>query len=168
MRLLPTIALAAALALAAPLAAQGTATSAPSSASPDAERAAVLQVVTGLFDAMRTRDTAAMRSAFDSGVVLLSVGRTREGLPVVRRDAIGNFIASIPGAPAGKKLDERIYSPEVRIDGGLATVWTQYDFYLGDTFSHCGVDALMLGKTQGGWKIISLADTRQREGCPKR
>ena len=38
----------------------------------------------------------------------------------------------------------------------------------GEQFSHCGVDAFQLAKYQEGWKVVTLADTRQREGCPKR
>lgn len=159
------------LAFATPAAAQSaSAGSSPassgSSASPEARE--VVQVVTRMFDAMRARDTAAFRSVLDSGAVLLSVGRTREGTPVVRRESMDDFVKGIAGAPAGKLLDERIYDPEVRIDGGLATVWTEYDFYLGDSFSHCGVDAFMLARLADGWKVIAISDTRRRDGCPAR
>jgi hypothetical protein len=47
-------------------------------------------------------------------------------------------------------------------------VWTEYDFHLGDKFSHCGVDAFHLLKTSAGWKVVALSDTARREGCPKR
>jgi hypothetical protein len=53
------------------------------------------------------------------------------------------------------------------VDGPLAMVWTGYAFYAGPRFSHCGVDAIMLGRTTAGWRILSLADTRQRTGCPE-
>ncbi|MEI2720897.1 MAG: hypothetical protein V9E87_12310 [Gemmatimonadales bacterium] len=62
-------------------------------------------------------------------------------------------------------LDERIYDPEIRIDGGLATVWTFYAFFVGERLSHCGVDAFQLARTSEGWKIIALADSRQTTGC---
>jgi hypothetical protein len=45
-------------------------------------------------------------------------------------------------------------------------VWTRYAFYAGEQFSHCGVDAIQLGWTVDGWRIVALADTRRREGCP--
>ena len=47
----------------------------------------------------------------------------------------------------------------------LASVWVPYEFYLGDKFSHCGVDAFHLARFEDGWKIIGLADTQRREGC---
>ncbi len=122
----------------------------------------VLAVVKGLFDGMRTRDTALIRRSFAPGTVLGGVpaaGKPAEFLPV---DA---FIASIARAPAGMLLDERIYDPEIRIDGGLATVWTFYAFYVGERLSHCGIDAFQLARTSEGWKVIALADTRQTAGC---
>jgi hypothetical protein len=41
-----------------------------------------------------------------------------------------------------------------------------YSFYLGDKFSHCGVDAFLLARDGTEWKVVSLADTRRRQGCP--
>ena len=51
------------------------------------------------------------------------------------------------------------------MDGNLANVWVYYEFYAGDKFSHCGVDNFQLGRTDAGWKIILLADSRRRQGC---
>ena len=63
---------------------------------------------------------------------------------------------------------ERAWNPEVRVEGTLATVWAEYDFHFVSTFSHCGVDAVQLLRTGSGWKIVSIADTYQREGCVRR
>jgi hypothetical protein len=35
---------------------------------------------------------------------------------------------------------------EVQIDDNLAAVWTEYEFYVGKNFSHCGVNAFQLVK----------------------
>ncbi|MBK7596184.1 MAG: nuclear transport factor 2 family protein [Gemmatimonadetes bacterium] len=151
------LALAALLILAVP----GSA-SAQQPAAPAGAHDSVMAVVKGLFDGMRTRDTALMRRSFAPGTVLGGVpaaGKPAEFL------AVDAFIGSIAKAPAAMLLDERIYDPEVRIDGGLATVWTFYAFFVGDRLSHCGVDAFQLARTSGGWKIIALADTRQQTGC---
>ena len=68
----------------------------------------------------------------------------------------------------GPVLDERIYNPIVEVSGPLASVWTEYDLFVGEEFRHCGVDALHLALTDDGWKIVHLADTRVTDGCPKR
>ena len=133
-------------------------------AAPD-ERAAVLAVVQRLWDAMKARDTAMARSVFDSSA-MLSRAVTRNGESRVQLTPVSAFLEAL--SHATEPWNERMYSPEVRIDGSLATVWTEYDFSLGDKFSHCGVDAFQLLKTSAGWKIVALADTARREGCAKR
>jgi hypothetical protein len=143
------------LLLAGPAAAQ--------SAADPAERE-VLAVIQELFDGMRARDTARMRATLHPGARLVSAGM-RQGAPDVRVDAIDGWLAGIAGAAPGAVLDERLRNTVVRVDGGLASVWTEYLFYVGERLNHCGVDALHLVRTAAGWKIIDLADTRRREGC---
>jgi hypothetical protein len=128
---------------------------------PAEEEAAVRQVVQRLFDGMRARDTAAMASVFHAEARLYGLtpaGDVQVTLP-------SSFVAGIAGAPADLLLDEVLHDTEVRIDGPLATVWTYYDFFAGDDFSHCGYDAIQLLKVSGEWKIVALADTRRRSGC---
>ena len=160
-----------AVTLAAEAGAQGGGTQAgaprATAARQDSVRREVLAVVQQLFDAMRARDTARMRTLFDTGATLVAAG-ARGGGPGMQRMTVSQFIAAIAGAPAGRVLDERIYAPEVRVDADLATVWTEYDFYVGDQFSHCGVDAFQFARTAAGWKIVALADTRRPKGCPRR
>jgi hypothetical protein len=125
-----------------------------------ADHDAAYAVVTRLFDGMRTRDTASMRAAFAPGAMLQSVSATG-----IRVDAIDAWIGSVANAPAGLVLDERLANPVVQVDGRLASIWVDYWFFAGDRFSHCGVDAFVLARTEATWQIISVADTRQREGC---
>lgn len=149
----PFVRLAALVALAAlagaPVAAQ----------SPDHE--AAYQVITRLFDSMRARDTAAMRSAFVPNASMQSL--TASG---VKFDAVDGWINSIGRAPAGLLLDERLANPVIHVDGDLANVWVDYWFFAGDRFSHCGVDAFLLAKQGGTWKVFSVVDTRRTQGCP--
>ena len=128
------------------------------------ESAAAMAVVTRLFDAMRAGDTAAVRATFAPGTALQSALVGRDGVPVVRATAIDDFVKSIGARPAGTVLDERLRNPVVHVDGPLAQVWVEYGFFVSGTFSHCGVDAFTLAKGSAGWRIIAIADTRQREG----
>jgi hypothetical protein len=125
-----------------------------------ADHEAAYAVITRLFDGMRTRDTASMRAAFAPGVSLTSVSASG-----VRTDAIDAWIGSVASAPAGLVLDERLGAPVVQVSGDLASVWVDYWFFAGERFSHCGVDAFVLARLNGTWRILSVADTRQREGC---
>ncbi len=124
------------------------------------EHEAAYAVVTKLFDGMRSRDTASMRAAFVPSATLQSIGATG-----VRSDAIDAWIGSVASAPAGLVLDERLGTPVVQVNGDIATVWVDYWFFAGERFSHCGVDAFVLARQAGAWRIISVADTRRREGC---
>jgi hypothetical protein len=125
-----------------------------------ADQDAAYAVVTKLFDGMRTRDTTAMRASFIPTATLQSVSVTG-----VRTDEINAWINSVASAPAGLVLDERLANPVVQVNGDLASVWVDYWFFAGERFSHCGVDAFVLARQSGTWKIISVADTRRREGC---
>ena len=133
---------------------------APAAAAQSADHDAAFMVVSKLFDGMRSRDTASMRAAFVPGASLQSIGAAG-----VRSDAIDAWISSVAGAPAGLVLDERLGTPTVQVAGDIATVWVEYWFFAGDRFSHCGVDAFVLARQAGTWRIISVADTRRREGC---
>ena len=128
-----------------------------------ADRDAILATVQKVFDAMRTRDTALLSQAFDSTARL--VGVSNRGTPSVSLTAPSQFGAAINRAPAGDVWHERIYDPEVKIDGTVAQVWAYYTFHRNTTFSHCGVDAFMLVKVGTAWRITQLADSRRMEGC---
>jgi len=124
----------------------------------------VLAVVTRLFDGMRTRDTAAMRATLHPDA-RMSSATVKDGIATWNSETPDAWLTSV-ARPRAAALDERISNPVVSIDGGLASVWVDYSFFLGDRFLHCGVDAFHLVKGQEGWRIIALADTRRIEGCP--
>ena len=145
-----------ALSAASPLAAQA----------PD-DRAAVIAVVQQLFDAMRTKDTAQMRTLFVPGTRLMGVRPRRDGSGLQVQETSMEQFARVVAGSQGTFL-ERMFEPEVRIDGPLAQVWAPYDFHFNGAFSHCGVDAVQLLRIDGAWKIVALADSFQREGCPSR
>ena len=147
--------------LAGPRAAQGQAGS-PAAAA-DAE---VMAVVTRLFDGMRKGDSAMVRSTFDPGARMATAMLRPTGEAAYRFDADGvEGFAKAVGTPHDKVWDEKLWDVQVHVDRNLATVWTRYAFFLGGEFSHCGVDTFTLAKGAEGWRIIFLADTRQREGC---
>lgn len=120
----------------------------------------VRAVVSKLFDSMRSRDTAALRVVFDSGARLITTSN-RNGVPQIDITPISEFIRITATAVPGQLLDERISNTEVKVADNLAMVWTEYRFYVGERFSHCGVDTFQLAKGPDGWSIIALADTRR-------
>lgn len=124
----------------------------------------VLAVIRRVFDGMRSGDSAMARSAFDASARLVSVSTDSAGNPTVSMADIDRFLAAV-GRPRNEVWDERIWDTEVRVDGGLASVWTKYAFYRGEQLSHCGVDVFELVRRPDGWKIVHLADTQRRGNC---
>jgi hypothetical protein len=144
------------------LAGCATARTAPAPApNPDAD--AVIAVTNLLFDAMRTRDTAMVRSLFTPQARLVSLGR-QNGVPAMRERAVAEFVVSVATAP--EPMVERMWNVDVRVEGDLATLWAPYDFYRGERFSHCGMETLQFVRVRGAWLIASFSYTVQPQGCP--
>jgi len=131
---------------------------------PSSDRADVIAAVQGFFDAMNRRDQELARRFLLPDARLYAVTE-RDGKPAVRPSTGQEFIASL--AAAQTVLLERMWEPQIRIQGGIATLWTRYDFHRDGTFSHCGVDAFDLVKMPDGWKIGGLMYTVERTGCPQ-
>jgi hypothetical protein len=128
------------------------------------DEAAVKETVNRLFEGMKKSDTALIRSAFSISPILQTVLKNKEGKVAVETEPLDSFLVAI-ATPHAQTYDERITFDVIKIDGELAIVWAPYKFYLGDKFSHCGVDAFQLVRINNDWKIQYLIDTRRRQGC---
>jgi hypothetical protein len=140
----------------ASLAAQGSTTMA-------AQEREVVAVIERFFQGMLERDADMLRSTVAPNAVLVGVA-TRDGATTVRATPIEQFITGVTQR-AGEPANERIYSPRVEIDAGMAHVWTFYTLHIGDRFSHCGYDSFQMLRIDDGWKIVSIADTRRTDNC---
>ncbi len=129
------------------------------------EEEAIKKNIIQLFDGMRKSDSTLVRGAFNQGAILQTIAKTKEGNSIVKSSNLNLFIASI-AKPHPEIYDERITFTKILVDANLASVWTDYKFYIGDRFSHCGVNSFQLVKTtENGWKIVYLIDTRRKENC---
>jgi hypothetical protein len=125
---------------------------------------AVKKTVNTMFDAMRKGDSTLLKSVFSKEMILQSVSNNKQGKAVLSTEKADGFVKAI-GTSHSAVYDERITFGDIKIDGDLASVWAPYKFYLGDKFSHCGVDVFQLMKTAEGWKIIYIVDTRRKDNC---
>ncbi len=125
----------------------------------------VIDVVKKMFDGMRQSDTIAVRAVFhkDARMQTSFIDR-KTNKPRLSEGSLDGFLKAL-GAPHPEVWDEKIWSYETRIDGNLASVWTDFTFYLDDKMSHCGVNAFHLVNTSEGWKITQITDTRRWENC---
>lgn len=124
----------------------------------------VIQTIQQFFDGMRSSDTSLIRSTLHPSARLQTTFTDAEGKPQLRLGSIESFLNNV-GSPRDEIYDERIWSYHVQLEDNLATAWTPYSFFVGDTFSHCGVNAFQFARTEAGWQIIQITDTRRKEGC---
>lgn len=124
----------------------------------------IKKTIDKIFTGMQNTDSSLVRQAFHPQALLLSVIQTKTGEAKYMNETPASFIKAV-GTPHIEVWREVLHSYEIRIDGIMASAWTPYTFFLSDTFSHCGVNLFTLMKTAEGWKIISIADTRRKEGC---
>ena len=126
----------------------------------DSEQTAVKLVIQNLFNAMKSSDTVLLKTCFSPTAVFQTIV-SKDKVVVVKDETVQNFINSIGTQPAGS-LDERIVFETVKTNMDLAVVWTPYEFYFKDKYSHKGVNSFQLVKFKEGWKIQYLIDTRYK------
>ncbi len=128
------------------------------------EEETIKKTINQLFDGMRKADSSLVKQAFNEGAILQTIAKTKDGKILVKDTDLNSFIASI-AKPHPEIYDERIAFTKILIDANLASVWTDYKFYIGERFSHCGVNSFQLVKVGDNWKIVYLIDTRRKENC---
>lgn len=123
------------------------------------EDQAVIARVQALFDAMAAHDAnAAAALVIPEGRLMVS-----RATGTVSNSTLGEFSARLSAAKS--PYLERMWNPKVMVRGGIAVLWTDYDFHLDGKFTHCGIDSFQLVKTAEGWKISALAYTVEPTGC---
>lgn len=127
----------------------------------------ILNPIKSMFNGMRAGDSTMVRSAFYPDASMYSSYTNKEGKKVVRKGSLEKFVTAI-GTPHDEVWDEQIFSYRVEQDGTLASVWTEYTFYLGDKMSHCGVNTFQMVDTDSGWKILNITDTRRNDNCKEK
>lgn len=128
------------------------------------ERQVLIQQIETFFDAMRSGDTAQLRQQFHPEASMFTVLRDSSGRAEYRPGDVEKFLQSV-GAPREAVLDERIYSYKVQVDGAFADVFTDYAFYLGDQFLHCGINDFEFIRQGDTWLILKITDTRHKDDC---
>jgi len=130
------------------------------------DKDAALAVVKKVFDGMRARDTALMRSLFAPGGRLIGIGSRDGGPPTMQALEPSVWLNGVARG-TGPGPDERIFDPAIQIDDNIAQVWTYYELWVGTRLNHCGYDAFFLVKLGDEWKIGQVADTRRTDCTPR-
>lgn len=122
---------------------------------------AVKKAIETMFNGMRAADSAMVHSVFTDHAVMQTVVKNGQGKVILQEGSLDDFLKAV-GSPHEKVYDEKILSYDIKIDGEMAAAWTPYEFFLGEDFSHKGVNSFQLAKLNGKWKVIYIVDTRRR------
>lgn len=122
-------------------------------------------VIDTFFEGFHKGDTIQMKSVLNGNIPTQTVFANKEGNNMIKDGEMNDFLIAIANRPADQKWEEKLMDYKVQIDGNLAHVWTPYEFWFNGDFSHCGANAFTLAKTDDGWKIVHLIDSRRRSSC---
>jgi hypothetical protein len=132
------------------------------------DREAILAVMDKAFAAVRSGMPDDWRAIQLSEGTTLSFRPAPNGQSSELEMRISNnedFIADLE--PDGHDYVERwVGEPTILIRGPIAVVWGEYEFWIDNAFSHCGVDLVDLVKVEGNWKIANFTWTVEIENCP--
>ena len=128
----------------------------------DADARAVIAVADSVLAALSSGDNVTLkRLTLDSAVV--GGAGMRNGVERMSLTSWTRF-TSHPGSD----FTERGFNATARVQDRVAQVWVPYDLYRGKDWSHCGVDAFTLLKSEGRWRVASLLFTiEQPPACQK-
>ena len=125
------------------------------------------QVIDTFFEGFHKGDSTLMKSVIGKAVVIQTVFATKNGQNKLSTDSIDDLFSALVNRPSDQKWDERLLDYQIAVDGNLAHVWTPYEFWFNDEFSHCGANSFTIAKFDDGWKIIHLIDSRRKGSCKK-
>ena len=129
----------------------------------EADRRAAIAVADSVLAALSNGDNATLaRLTLDSAVV--GGAGVRDGVERLSLRTWGLYI----NRTGPSTFTERGFDATARVQDRVAQVWMPYDLYLGDKWSHCGVDTFTLIKYEGRWRVAALIYTiEQPPACRK-
>ena len=128
----------------------------------DADTRAAIAVTDSVLAALSSGDNVTLkRLTLDSAIV--GGAGVRNGAEWKSLTSWARF-TSRPGSD----FTERGFNATARVQDRVAQVWVPYDLYRGKEWSHCGVDAFTLLRSEGRWRVAALVFTiEQPPACQK-
>ena len=117
-------------------------------------------VVKTFFEGFHNKDSLLIASVIDRSFHVNSTS-FKEDNGILQNMSRDNFISTVISRPESPVWKEKLLSFNIKIDGPLANVWVDYEFWLDDKLSHCGVNSIHLLKKKSGWKIFNITDSRR-------
>ena len=126
------------------------------------EEKAIKQSISVFFEGLQTSDTLKIQSICHKEIKLQSITE-KNTVGVLQYQSNSEFYKSVAAIPKNVKIEERILSYNIQIDGTMANVWTPYEFYINEKLSHIGVNSFTLLLENNIWKIVHIIDTRRKK-----
>lgn len=127
-----------------------------------AQQTPPFETITYFFDAFHAKDSVALASFFDSKAQMAFTALAANEKPAKRNLVVQEFVKRVSNRAEFPVWEERLGEPSVTIHQNLATVWVPFQFYLDGVFSHSGHNLFQLFWEGNKWKILYLADTREK------
>ncbi|WP_430928281.1 nuclear transport factor 2 family protein [Polaribacter marinivivus] len=129
------------------------------------EQQEVKKVIETFFIGLHKGDSTIMKSTLHKDIKIQTTFTNREGLKNLNNQSRQALLTGVANKKPENVYLEKLLSYDIKIDGNLASVWTPYEFYLNDNFSHCGANSFQLFNNNGKWQIIYIVDMRRRDNC---
>ncbi|MCK5033234.1 MAG: nuclear transport factor 2 family protein [Calditrichia bacterium] len=117
------------------------------------EEKTIIETVQQFFNALESRDTTLARNVLLYDGQFFSVRESNSNINI-KKTTHSNFIKKLNSS--NEPIRETMHDPVVLIHKQVAIVWTKYEFYKNEEYSHNGVDAFSLLKTSDGWRIAGI------------
>lgn len=129
------------------------------------EEEAIRKTIDTFFQGFHEQDSAKIKSVVADSMIMQTIGMDKEGKTRLRDVDFSLFLRNIVSIPDSIPFREVIKAYTIKIDGPMANAWLDYEFWLRNAMSHCGVNNFQLMSQDGQWRIIYLIDTRRKEAC---
>ena len=120
----------------------------------------VIEEITTFFKGLNAKDTTLIKTTLAKEVSLRSVLIKNEDKILVT-DSISSFLRQIGMLPTDLIIYEKVSNTKVNIRFPMASVFTDYEFFINNEKSHSGINFFTLVYLDDAWKIVSIMDTRE-------
>ena len=128
-----------------------------------ADKDAVMRPVRAIVAGVAAHDSAMLAAQLRPGADVTVAVERPDGSRAIRHLTAEQFSGSIK--PGSERLEPRLETPDIRIDGDIAMVWTPYLFFRDGKLDHCGANHFDLVREAGIWKIQNVTWSTRPAPC---
>lgn len=130
---------------------------------PGTEEGDVIAPITALLRALERDDGAAVLAVTLPEGSITAAREAPDGKRQRRTVRWADFAASLK--PDGTRIEERLGTPAIEIDGDVAMVWAPFTVLENGRAASCGYDHFDLVRTDAGWRILNTTYSTRTTGC---